>query len=246
MMRFKTTISYNGRDFLGWQSQKGGGSVQDIIEEALTVYCREKISVVGCGRTDSGVHARNYVMHFDTEKDLSSQDIKGINSILPPSVAVARIEQVDAEFHSRFECTKRTYRYYLNGRKDAFTQDLSYRFHAFHKVDLDLLKQASRLIAQYDDFYPFCKSHSGTAHYKCQILESSWVWGIHDAKGVYTISANRFLRGMVRLIVGMQLNVALGKVTLEEVRSSLDNQQRLEMDWSVPAQGLFLEHVEYD
>ena len=246
MTRYKTTLAYNGRDFLGWQSQKGGGSIQDAIEAALAVYCKEKIGIVGCGRTDSGVHARNYVMHFDSSKDLTSRDLKGLNAILPGSIAISRIKAVDDEFHARFHCVRRTYSYYLNGKKDPFKQDLSYRFHSFDKIDLDLLEKATQLITQYTDFYPFCKSHSGASHFKCQILESSWKWDEKESLATYTISANRFLRGMVRLLVGMQLNVALGKLSLEDVRMSLEAQQRLELDWSVPAHGLFLENVSYD
>ena len=220
--------------------------MQDVIEASLKIYCKEDIGITGCGRTDSGVHARNYVMHFDTDKDLTARDIKGLNAILPHSIAISRIEAVDDDFHSRYQCIKRTYHYYLNGRKDPFQQDLSYRFQAFYKVNPDLLSDAAKLITRYEDFYPFCKSNSGVAHYKCQILESVWKWEVDEATAVYTISANRFLRGMVRLLVGMQLNVALGKLHLDEVVECLDKQQRLNMDWSVPAQGLFLDDVSYD
>lgn len=245
MPRFKANIKYDGTRYAGWQRQPNALTVQETLEEALSVYCKTETGVVGCGRTDAGVHARFFILHFDTDKMLGPSDIKGLNAILPDDIAMTSISEAPDDFHARFSCTRRSYSYYLHKTKDPFLTGRSYQFHRFHYLDLDKVDEAAAMIAQYDAFFPFCKSQSGVEHYKCNIKGSIWEWDEKEMRGIYRISANRFLRGMVRLLVGAQLNVGIGQLTLTELKEALDRQKRLTKDWSVPACGLFLDGLVY-
>ncbi|MDX1684519.1 MAG: tRNA pseudouridine synthase A, partial [Saprospiraceae bacterium] len=220
-------------------------TVQGELQRALARISGTEVDVVGCGRTDSGVHARGYVAHFDLENSEAKLEIKGINAVLPDDVAIHSIERVSDDFHARYSCYRREYRYYIHAQKDPFLPELSFRFHRFHKVDPGKLHAAGDLISRYETFYPFCKSHSGVDHYKCHVFESAWLWDEEKGTGVYYVAANRFLRGMVRLLVGAQLNCALGQLDLGDLEEALDKQIRLKKDWSVPAEGLFLEGAFY-
>lgn len=245
MSRFRVSLSYKGTEYAGWQIQPNATTIQGLIEEALSTFYRKRIEIVGCGRTDAGVHASRYEAHFDAEVKAQQKDVKGINALLPCDIAISRLEQTDDDFHARFSCRGRSYEYHLHYYKDPFHDDLSFQFFEFQKVNTALLSESARLILDYEAFLPFCKSHSGNDHYRCQMGESRWDWDEMSGKGVYRISANRFLRGMVRLLVGMQLNVALGKIALDDVKRALESQERLARDWSVPAKGLFLSDLKY-
>jgi tRNA pseudouridine38-40 synthase len=242
-MRWKITLSYLGTNYAGWQRQPGDLTVQQVLEESFTTILRQPIELVGCGRTDAGVHARHYVAHFDAEPFDTSKILYQINAILPMDIAVQSIEETDPEFHARFDGKERMYKYFMHFKKDPFLQSTSFFFHQAAELNIDALQKSAALILQYQNFLPFCKTGSDADHYKCVLQESSWE--VKEGSAVYTVRANRFLRGMVRLMVGSCLNAGLGKISLGQMKESLDQQLPMPHAWSVPAQGLFLEEVVY-
>ncbi|MBX2814382.1 MAG: tRNA pseudouridine(38-40) synthase TruA [Saprospiraceae bacterium] len=242
-MRYRLALSYRGTNYVGWQVQPNGDSIQGKIEEALFTICQKPLRVVGCGRTDAGVHAREYVAHLESEERLPDHALQRLNRLLPNDIQLSKIEEADPLFHARHDATQRGYRYHILARNDPFKIDLAYRYPHFEKINQALLHEAAQLLMGYDSFFPFCKTNSGVDHYRCRLHHSEW--RIDEDQAVYHIQGNRFLRGMVRLIVGMCLNVATQKYPLEEVRISLDQQKPLNQSWSVPAHGLFLDQVSY-
>ena len=244
-MRYFTEISYLGTDFHGWQRQPNALSVQEVLEEKMALLLRQETEIVGCGRTDAGVHARHYVFHFDGPEVLPEYFSQRLNKLLPPSIAVHRITAVAAEAHARFDAHHRAYEYHLTFQKDPFTQNTAFYFPFGEQLDLEALQAAAGLLLNYEAFFPFCKTHSDVKTMKCQMQRSEWVVEVAGEKLVYHIAANRFLRGMVRLIVGMCLNVGLGKVSLEEVQQAMEKQERLSKSYSVPPEGLFLKDIRY-
>lgn len=244
MPRCFAHIKYNGHNYAGWQRQPNAPSVQEAVEVALSTFYREPISVVGCGRTDSGVHASFYVLHFEMSHLPDMMALKGLNAILPEDISIFKIYEVADTMHARYSCSYRAYSYFMHRIKDPFLNGNSFHFHRFDKLDRALVDQAASMIMEYGDFFPFCKSNSGVEHYKCQIFKSEWQWD--ESKATYHVAANRFLRGMVRLLVGAQLNVGLGQISLGVLETSLQQQSRLTRDWSVPGEGLFLSEVRYD
>lgn len=244
-MRYFIKLAYRGTPFAGWQTQPNALSVQQCMEETLGRLLKTSVSLVGCGRTDTGVHASEYFAHFDWEQsDLPQDLISRLNRMLPPEIAIYDLYPVSTDLHARFSATRRTYHYHLTGERDPFRQDLVYAFYNFDKLDRPVMQEAAHLIGEFDAFYPFCKSHSGVEHYRCQIYHSGWKESGVDF--IYEISANRFLRGMVRLIVGMCIQAGLHQISLAEVRSSLVSQTPLPKSLSVPARGLFLTKIMYD
>lgn len=219
--------------------------MQGEIEAAFSTFFREQVSVLGCGRTDTGVHATNYVLHFDLINEISDFRTKGLNALLPDDISINSLTPVDVGFHARFSCRYRAYSYYLHQSKDPFRDDRSYRFYALKDVDWSVVNKAAALIEKGTSFYPFCKSNSGVEHYRCQIFKMNWSVDLEQDKVVFQVAANRFLRGMVRLLVGAQLNCGLGKLSLQDIGTALDEQSRLHLDWSVPAHGLFLDELRY-
>jgi tRNA pseudouridine38-40 synthase len=242
-LRYKAHISYFGANYSGWQRQPNAHTVQEEVETALSTYLRIETPVTGCGRTDAGVHASDYVLHFDTDKELTEKNIKGMNALLPDAISINKIEGVTDDFHARFHCTSRSYIYYLHRKKNPFLIGRSYHFKQFDHINQERLQEAATLIKSYSDFFPFCKTKSDVDNYTCSNFSNQWEWQKETA--VYKVSANRFLRGMVRLLVGAQLNIGLGKLTLDELRLSMESQTRLKSDWSVPAHGLFLNEMTY-
>lgn len=242
-MRYFAELSYNGTPFSGWQRQPKQESVQGCIEEAFTTILREPTTVVGCGRTDTGVHARQYVLHFDTPEKLHEKFLYRLNKYLPPEIAFHRIYEVAPNAHARYDATYRSYTYYVTLDKNPFARETRYHFPFVAQLDLKKMEEVTHLLRSYDAFFPFCKTNNDLKNYNCQLYDCKWTFLSDDY--YFHIAANRFLRGMVRLIVGMCLNVGLGKVSLLEVHEALEQQTRLAMSWSVPPQGLFLEEVRY-
>ncbi len=242
-MRFFGEISFYGARYFGWQSQRSGvPTVQTTLENALTNMMRKPVSITGCGRTDTGVHARNYYFHFDADIDVTPLIYK-LNSILPPDIAVHKVFQVHEEAHARFDAISRKYEYNLHVEKDPFLTGVSY-YYRWHMINTGLLEEAASLILEFEDFTSFCKSRTDVQHKKCHVTESYWE-KTSEGKWKYTIASNRFLRGMVRLIVGMCLQVQRGKLSLDDVRWAMENQTLLKRGWSVPPEGLFLTEINY-
>ncbi|MEM9824831.1 MAG: tRNA pseudouridine(38-40) synthase TruA [Bacteroidota bacterium] len=245
-MRYFAELSYMGTQYNGWQKQPNCPSVQATIEEALTTILRKSTEVVGCGRTDTGVHARQYFLHFDFEQDFPKSFLKRLNKYLPPDISFKNIHAVENTAHARFDATHRAYEYHIDFRKNPFATHLTYHFPHCYRLDLDLLNEAAQLLLQFDAFYPFCKSKTDVKTMDCQLYKSEWqLFTGREEQLVFYIAANRFLRGMVRLIVGMCLNVGLKKLHLDEVKKALEKQERLRKSLSVPPQGLYLMDIHY-
>lgn len=245
LARYFIRLSYDGTRYNGWQSQPFDNTItlQTTIEEAMTTLLRSEISIVGCGRTDTGVHAKNYVAHFDFE-DIEDTDtlVYRLNKMLPSDIAIHDVFRVKDGAHARFDALSRTYNYRLHTRKSPFK---TFSFFYFYGIpDLDILNSAASIILEYEEFYTFAKSHSDVTNYRCAIKECQWKREGNDF--VFTITSDRFLRGMVRLITGMCLLVARGKLSLDEVRRALDAQTRLTQSWSVPATGLMMTEIVYE
>lgn len=244
--RYFLHLAYSGTYFNGWQSQINlpeTRTVQGTIEKALLVLTRQTIPVTGCGRTDTGVHASDYYAHVDTDFDLTQHSfLHKLNRYLPKDISVYSIFEVDREVHARFSPISRSYTYHLHTRKTPFAP-YSY-FYPYGQPDLNLLQKTADMICQYQDFNSFCKTRSDVRTTNCKIFQSSWVQ-TDDFSMEYHITADRFLRGMVRLIVGMCLQVARGKLELSQAESAVQHGMRTGHDWSVPPQGLFLSQVKY-
>ncbi len=243
-MRWRLELSYLGKAYCGWQRQPGDITVQQTLEEAFSTILREPIEITGCGRTDTGVHARNYTAHLDVSSALYSPKLLyQVNSILPFDISLNSIIETDYSFHARYTAIERHYKYYIHFEKNPFIRDQSFYFNQNVELDMMAMQEAALLLKDYSEFLPFCKTGSSVEHYKCTITESHWIF--EENKAAFSIKANRFLRGMVRLIVGACLNAGLGKLSVSDIKECLDHQIPLSVQWSVPPEGLFLERVVY-
>ena len=242
-MRYFIKLAYNGNNYHGWQYQPNAASVQETLNKAVSVILNTEINLMGAGRTDTGVHAKEMYAHFDFEKpfDIKSS-IHKLNSYLPKDIVVYDIIPVKDDAHARFDAHKRTYEYHINSFKDAFLQDGSWYFH--QELDLDLMNKASKLLFDHIDFQCFSKVNTDVNTFDCTIFEAYWKQ--ENNQIVFTISANRFLRNMVRAIVGTLVNVGLHKITLDNFNEIIKSKNREKAGFSVPAHGLYLTKIEYD
>lgn len=244
-MRYFAELAYHGARYNGWQKQAGQSSVQGTIEQAFSTILGTGIEVVGCGRTDAGVHARQYFLHFDFAGNFPKTFSRRVNKFLPADIAVFRIFEVAPHVHARYDACLRSYEYHINFNKDPFETGSAYFYPYVRQPGLAEMQQAASLLLEYEEFFPFCKSNTDVKTMKCRLKRAEWIFYEDNQKLIFYISSNRFLRGMVRLIVGMCLNIGLGKLPLQEVREAMETQQRLEKSYSVPPQGLFLTEVKY-
>jgi tRNA pseudouridine38-40 synthase len=245
-MRYFITLAYRGTHYIGWQRQPEGHSVQGTLEGALTTVLRHEVEVTGCGRTDTGVHATYYVAHFDTESVVPDTILRSLNGLLPQDMAAFSVVPVSPTAHARFDARDRAYEYHITSRKDPFRTETAWWLPTAGQLDLDQLNTAAALLLDYEAFAPFCKTHSDVDHYRCDLREARWVRSDDGHSLVFHIAANRFLRGMVRLIVGACISVAKGQITLDQLRKALDEQTPLPQRFSVPAHGLALTRIVYD
>ncbi len=244
--RYFLKLGYNGAGYHGWQSQKNAHTVQSELEEALYyVLKKTKVALTGAGRTDTGVHARNYYAHFEIGKDLTqpelTQLVYHLNHILPESIGIYSAFKVKPDMHARFSAVSRTYKYYICRDHDPFKTGISYRLTI--PLDIDQMNVAAAKITEYKDFVCFTKAGTNTANYNCNVLESEWE--LSGNMLIYKTKANRFLRNMVRAMVGTLLDVGKGKISLDEFIKILEIGTRSDAGQSVPACGLFLEEIEY-
>lgn len=244
-MRFFVELAYNGTPFSGWQRQPNATTVQSTLEDAFSMILRTPIQVTGCGRTDAGVHAKQYFMHFDVDEELPKHFLDRLNKVLPAEISIRRIFKVDNDAHARFGAYHRSYEYHLVLHKNPFEKETAYFFPFEQSLDFDKMNEAAQLLLNYDEFFPFCKTNTDVKTMICDLKRSEWIIEENTGKLIYHVSANRFLRGMIRLIVGMCLNVGTGKVALSTVQEAMEQQTRLEKSWSVPPQGLFLCDIRY-
>lgn len=240
-MRYFLEISYNGKNFHGWQIQPNAVSVQEILNKSLSTVLRQKIITVGAGRTDTGVHAKQMFCHFDTEKVLDIQFIHKMNAILPLDILVKDIFRVKDNANSRFDAQSREYKYYITEYKDPFFQDFSYHF--YRKLDLKKMNNACKILKKYKDFKCFSKSGTQISNYICDVKYAKW-----EKKGeliIFTVRADRFLRNMVRAIVGTMIDIGTNKIDLNDFEEIIRLKNRSNAGFSVPAKGLFLYEVKY-
>lgn len=242
-MRFFITLSFDGTNYHGWQIQPNSDSVQQRLQEALSTLLRQPIEVVGAGRTDTGVHARMMVAHFDWEELIDGKQLAyKLNKFLPQDIAVQEVRLVDEEKHARFSATSRTYHYFIHMRKDPFQQ--AYSWQVPFKLDFEKMNEAAKVLLEYKDFTSFSKVNTDTKTNLCDVKEAFWE-EIAPDRWRFTITANRFLRNMVRAIVGTLVEVGRGRLRLEDVRRIIEAKDRCSAGESVPAKGLFLVDIKY-
>ena len=244
MQRYLVEISYRGTHYVGWQSQPNGIAVQSVLEDSLTRLLHIPTPIVGCGRTDSGVHASQYFFHFDSAEPLTDKKWYAFSKMLPRDIAYLGHEPVGDEMHARFSAVRRSYVYRIHTEKEPFLHGLSTRLFRANAYDQDEMEKCAALLLDYGSFETFCKTGSEERHKRCTLYQSEWVF--EPEVWSYHVSANRFLRGMVRLIVGACLQVGLGKITIDEVRDALEQRVALERPLSAAAEGLYLCGVEYE
>ena len=242
-MRFFITLSFDGTNYHGWQIQPNSDSVQQRLQEALSTLLRQPVEVVGAGRTDTGVHARMMVAHFDWEELIDGKQLAyKLNKFLPQDIAVQEVRLVDEEMHARFSATSRTYHYFIHMRKDPFLQ--AYSWQVPFKLDFEKMNEAAKVLLEYKDFTSFSKVNTDTKTNLCDVKEAFWE-EIAPDRWRFTITANRFLRNMVRAIVGTLVEVGRGRLRLEDVRRIIETKDRCSAGESVPAKGLFLVDIKY-
>jgi len=241
-MRYFLEIAYNGKNYFGWQRQPNEISVQQVLEECLTTFLRQHISIVGAGRTDTGVHAKQMFAHFDCDviEDLDNFRYR-MNSFLPYDIVINEVMAVAASAHARFDAKERTYQYVIVTKKDPFKDKLAYQL--FHKPDVVKMNQAAKLLLGRQDFKCFSKSKTDVKTYYCDIKSALWVE--EGSKIVFTITADRFLRNMVRAIVGTLLDIGFGKKSVADLEAILNSGNRSMAGASAPAEGLYLVEVAY-
>ena len=242
-MRYFIEFSYNGSTFFGYQIQPNEISVQEELEKALSTILRKEIKTTGAGRTDTGVHAKKMYAHFDCDAEISDKFVYQLNSFLPPGIAVKRIFEVKNDFLARFDATHRTYEYYISLEKNPFNQDFSWQFRK-PNFDVEKMNEACKILFEYEDFGSFAKVGADNKTNLCKIYNANWQQNENELK--FTISANRFLRNMVRAIVGTMVEIGTGKLKPEDLHNIIQNQNRNSAGTSAPANGLFLVDVGYD
>ncbi len=243
-MRYFIELAYKGEAFHGWQSQPNAVSVQSTIEDALAVILRHPIKITGAGRTDTGVNARRMIAHFDVEEPLANPEnlVRALNSLIGRDIAIYNISQVHDDAHARFDATARTYHYYAHIGKSPFLDNLSWQAPA--SLDFEKMNQAATLLLDVDDFTSFAKLHSDAKTNICNVTEARWI-PCGDDRWVFIITADRFLRNMVRAVVGTLVDVGRGKLTLDDFSKIIEAKDRCAAGTSMPPQALFLWDVKY-
>lgn len=244
MRRYFIKLAYNGTNYHGWQMQDNAHSVQAEITGKLSLLLKEDVGIVGCGRTDTGVHAREFFAHFEVpELKFGKQDlVYKLNNFLPPDIAIHNIYEVPLDLHSRFSATSRTYKYHITLIKNPFSEKTSYYYNG--TLDIDAMNSACSFLLDYTDFTSFSKLHTQTATNNCVIKYAQFERIGNEL--VFTITADRFLRNMVRAIVGTLIEIGKRKMEAGEINSIIEAKDRGRAGFSVPAQGLFLERVGYE
>jgi len=238
------TFSYDGTRYHGWQIQPNGVSVQEKLQEALSTLLREPIVVTGAGRTDAGVHARMMVAHFDWEGAVidGQQLAYKLNRLLPYDIAVSKVEPVSEEMHARFSAKSRMYRYYIHTVKEPFQRAYSCEIH--YPLDFAKMNEAAKILTTYEDFGAFCKSGADVKTTFCDVTKAEWVQ-TSPTSWYFEIRANRFLRNMVRAVVGTLIEVGRGRLSIDDFKKVIEGKQRSDAGESMPGNALFLEDIVY-
>ena len=241
--RFFIELAYDGSNYHGWQIQPNAVTVQEVLNDKLSIILRQPVETTGCGRTDTGVHAREFFAHFDLEKTLNNNEgvVRGVNALLPKDIAIKNVFAVTPDTHARFDATLRTYEYHIHFDKDPFKNGYSWELR--DRPDMDLMNKAAEIMMEYTDFGCFSKSNTQVKTNICKISRAEWT--VKDNGLAFTISADRFLRNMVRAIVGTLMMVGKREIEPEMVRNIIESKNRSKAGMSVPACGLYLTEVKY-
>ncbi|MDY6412974.1 MAG: tRNA pseudouridine(38-40) synthase TruA [Bacteroidales bacterium] len=248
-MRFFLKLSFQGAEYHGWQIQPNDVSVQETIEKALAMVLRATTPITGAGRTDAGVNAMTMYAHFDSATPIADVDLlkRSLNGILPQDIAIHDVIPVDAGAHARFDATARTYKYFAHTAKSALLRTMSWQCNP--KLDFELMNEAAKHLLRYEDFTSFSKLHTDVKTNNCHVTHACWQRynGIdsHVEQWVFTITADRFLRNMVRAIVGTLVDVGMRKISVEEFCGIIEKKDRCAAGTSMPAHALYLWDVEY-
>lgn len=241
-MRYFIQFSYFGKAYHGWQLQPNAITVQQVLQQTMTTLLRTKIDLIGAGRTDAGVHAKQLFAHFDLAEVLETKEVvQKLNSFLPPDIAVQDMFQVPAEAHARFDALARTYEYHITQKKSPFLTD--YAHFVWSPLNVEVMNQAAAILLAYEDFECFSRSQTDVKTFLCDITRANWQQ--QPDRLVFTITANRFLRNMVRAIVGTLLPIGLGKASVFSIRAVIESKDRGKAGASAPAKGLYLTEVSY-
>ena len=240
-MRYFLQCSFFGKHYHGWQRQPSDLSVQEVLEDCLGKLLGSPVEIVGAGRTDAGVHAREMYAHFDWPESLPVELVHRLNAFLPGDIAVQQIFPVQPEAHARFDALSRTYQYFVVQQKDPFSEDTA--FYQNRPLDFELMNQAAALLLEFEDFKAFSKSRTDVKTYLCNISDARWEE--EGVRWVFTITADRFLRNMVRAIVGTLLEVGKGNLSPKDVKTIIKSRDRSRAGASVPAKGLYLTGILY-
>jgi tRNA pseudouridine38-40 synthase len=244
-LRYFLKFAFNGTNYHGWQMQNNSISVQEVIDEGLSRLLREKINVCGAGRTDTGVHAKEFFAHFDTSNVFSVDERKNLvnrlNKYYPDDIAIEDLIPVIPTAHARFDAISRTYKYFITQKKDPFGKEFS--FLLFGEIDLNLMNEGAKLLFDYSDFSSFSKADTQVKTNNCKIMSAEWTE--ENETLVFTIKADRFLRNMVRAIVGTLLDIGRKRISLYDFNEIIKSKNRSEAGYSVPGLGLFLYKIEY-
>lgn len=242
MMRYFIELAYNGKKYHGWQTQPDTITVQGVLEKTLSILLREKVQVMGAGRTDAGVHAKQLFAHFDFDEIVAISDLHfKLNSFLPKDISIQNIFQVNEDAHARFNAIEREYEYLITFKKNPFLEDFAYLIH--QHPNIDLMNKAANVLLDYKDFQCFSRSKSDVKTYYCDVKKA--FWKMENSQLVFTIKADRFLRNMVRAIVGTLLDIGFKKISLEDFHEIIKNKNRSKAGTSAPAKGLYLTRVVY-
>lgn len=241
-MRYFIQLAYNGKAYHGWQTQPDAVSVQEVLEQALSMLLTDSISIVGAGRTDAGVHATEMVAHFDTETTFEEGNLAfRLNAFLPKDIVIYTIFKVNPEVHARFDAVARSYLYRISTQKDPFSIEQAYFFRPY--LDVDVMNSACKVLFNYNDFQCFSKSNTDVKTYTCKIEMAFWEKNGDELH--FRISADRFLRNMVRAIVGTMIEIGTGKISVADLHTIIRSKDRSRAGYSVPAHGLYLTKVDY-
>lgn len=241
--RYFIYFSYHGAAYVGWQIQPNGLSVQEVMQKAFSTILRSEIEIVAAGRTDAGVHAKKMIAHFDLEQLLPENFdfVNKLNSFLPNDIAIQKIVKVKPDAHARFDAISRKYEYHLVCEKNVFLTDFAMR--VFHPLDFEMMNKAAETLLEYTDFTSFSKLHTDVKTNNCKVMQAKWCF--EKDRWIFTIEADRFLRNMVRAIVGTLLEVGRGKMSVAEFRQVIEAKNRCNAGTSVPGKGLYLVEVTY-
>lgn len=244
MHRYFLEVAYKGTQYSGFQIQQNANSIQAEVEKALYIFLKEKIELTGSSRTDAGVHALQNYFHFDVEKILNQKIVYNLNAILPPAIVVKSIKEVKENSHCRFDATARLYQYFITQQKNPFLLETAWHFP--FKIEVEKLHTCALLILQHQQFEAFCKTGTQVNKYNCHIQQSFWKFDEEKSCWIYTVKANRFLRGMVKALVSTMLLVARNKIGIAEFEELLKNTSNKKADFTAPSHGLFLCEVKMD